>query len=187
MSIAKQYRKKPVVIEAMKFTGSVASAKAIGDWTLPIPIGYGSLPRTIRIPTLEGLMTAQAGDYIIKGITGEFYPCKPDIFLQSYEQVSDLLTEDSNANKDAADAPRGTIRDILEAYYPEYTLITAPINPPHVLGVVMNDINHSGTSGKSRSKGIIKICLSGLKISSSIQSLIDTDLSYVVASRRLTI
>lgn len=83
----KQYRKKPVVIEAIRFTGSVASAEEIGDWTIPTPIGYGSLPRTIRIPTLEGLMTAQAGDYIIKGVKGEFYPCKPDIFKATYEQV----------------------------------------------------------------------------------------------------
>ena len=39
----------------------------------------------LKIPTLEGVMTAQVGDYIIKGVHGEFYPCKPDIFKETYE------------------------------------------------------------------------------------------------------
>jgi len=43
----------------------------------------------IKIHTLEGVMTANIGDYIVKGIKGEFYPCKPDIFAETYEPVND--------------------------------------------------------------------------------------------------
>ena len=45
--------------------------------------------RDLKIQTLEGVMTAQQGDYIIRGVQGEFYPCKPDIFEQTYELAAD--------------------------------------------------------------------------------------------------
>lgn len=93
MSAPKQYRKKPVVIEAVQFDrsngGPIASwcggrnsfeAKAsdptdVAEW--------------IDIPTLEGVMRADLGDWIIKGVKGEFYPCKPDIFEATYELVGE--------------------------------------------------------------------------------------------------
>lgn len=59
------YIKKPVTVQAYKTT------------------------ETIRIETLEGIMTASPGDYIITGVNGEQYPCKPDIFEKTYERVSD--------------------------------------------------------------------------------------------------
>lgn len=78
-----KYRKKPVVIEALEWTGNNAGEiqAFIGD------NGYvkGSY---IDIGTLEGLMVASIGDFIIKGIKGEFYPCKPDIFEATYEAVN---------------------------------------------------------------------------------------------------
>jgi hypothetical protein len=46
---------------------------------------YGAMGAVMRIPTLEGQMEARVGDYIIKGVKGEFYPCKPDIFAATYE------------------------------------------------------------------------------------------------------
>ncbi|WP_277293948.1 hypothetical protein [Streptococcus hyointestinalis] len=79
-----KYKKKPVVIEAIRFTGS--NYEEIREF-----IGKNTLcsDLSIVIPTLEGDMIAQKGDYIIKGVKGEFYPCKPDIFAETYEVVSE--------------------------------------------------------------------------------------------------
>ena len=81
-----KYRKKPVVIEAILWDGyNVKEIIAfIGD-TMASFDASGEM----KIRTLEGTMTAQAGDYIIKGVQGEFYPCKPDIFEQTYEAVTE--------------------------------------------------------------------------------------------------
>ena len=81
----KQYRKKPVVIEAIQWTGNnhieVAEFMFGANVYINKPKGY------VEIETLEGKMFAEVNDYIIKGIKGEFYPCKPDIFEQTYEEV----------------------------------------------------------------------------------------------------
>lgn len=88
----KQYRKKPVVIEAVEFTRS--NFNEIVDFTegkardLRVPEDI-SLKARCTIPTLEGDHFALEGDYIIKGIHGEFYPCKPDIFWKTYYKVED--------------------------------------------------------------------------------------------------
>ena len=77
------YRKKPVVIEAMQLTDSneIKVTEFMG-------LGEGKLTADgIEIETLEGTMKASIGDYIIKGVQGEFYPCKPDIFEQTYERA----------------------------------------------------------------------------------------------------
>lgn len=83
----KQFRKKPVVIEAERFT--VNCQQAAADWCNGKLCGT-LLPaheRKILINTLEGELTASVGDWIIKGVSGEFYPCKPDIFALTYEAV----------------------------------------------------------------------------------------------------
>lgn len=77
-----KYRKKPVVIEAIQYEGNnldeiESFAKSIFE--------YNNEKLTIR--TLEGNVCASLGDYIIKGVNGEFYPCKPDIFEKTYEVV----------------------------------------------------------------------------------------------------
>lgn len=80
-----KYRKKPIVIEAMKYTGKNNVddiLNFIGERRLAYLAG-----ETLNIETLEGVMKANVGDYIIKGIKGEFYPCKPDIFEDTYEKV----------------------------------------------------------------------------------------------------
>lgn len=77
----KKYKKKPVVIEAIQWTG---------DNTFDVFnfVGYDCLESTkLVIHTLEGKHYASVGDYIIKGISGEYYPCKPDIFEKTYEEV----------------------------------------------------------------------------------------------------
>jgi len=78
----KKYRKKPIVISAIKFTGN--NCKAILDWLGEKAVCGAYL---VLIYTLEGVMRAKPGDYIIKGINGEFYPCKPDIFEKTYEEI----------------------------------------------------------------------------------------------------
>jgi len=81
-----RYRKKPVVIEAVQYTGTLMNVVELAAFMKQeIIANEGKL----EIPTLEGVMTASQGDFIIKGIHGEFYPCKPDIFEQTYEAVTD--------------------------------------------------------------------------------------------------
>ena len=83
-----QYQKKPVTVEAVKFDYSTECISALLALGLdPVRINYAGAAPTLRIDTLEGTMTAQLGDYIIRGINGEFYPCKPDIFEKTYEEV----------------------------------------------------------------------------------------------------
>ena len=89
---ARRFREKPVVIEAMQFTtnnehGS-PTMDAIVNWANQ---GQDTLRAwhngtDIFIPTLEGTMRAAVGDWITKGVQGEFYPCKPDIFAATYEE-----------------------------------------------------------------------------------------------------
>lgn len=98
-----KYTKRPVTIEAMQWDGTASGATPIINWIL----GGGertaryaetqvetrvrgkivrpSVPALIAIDTLEGTMHAIAGDFIIKGVQGEFYPCKPDIFAATYD------------------------------------------------------------------------------------------------------
>lgn len=96
-----KFRKKPVVIEAVQLKETKSSLKEVLEFTgqrvdthikitsdkfddfFDICLGYGGL----RINTLEGTMLANWCDWIIKGINGEFYPCKPDIFENTYERV----------------------------------------------------------------------------------------------------
>jgi len=88
-----KYRKKPVVIEAIPFNGK--NAMEIELWSNYQAFSSPVLEHTednptghyMQIMTLEGVMTAGVGDFIIKGVNGEFYPCKPDIFEKSYEKV----------------------------------------------------------------------------------------------------
>lgn len=89
----KKYRKKPVVIEAMQLrwetwnemckfagVGKLSDGKPEGEIMDDESIG-------LNIPTLEGLMHADENDWIIKGVKGEFYPCKNDIFEATYEEL----------------------------------------------------------------------------------------------------
>lgn len=82
-----QYRKKPVVIDAMEFDGSDVSAVAVAAWCGGTAIAT-DLAWCVEIATLEGVMTASPGDIVIRGVHGEFYPCKPDIFEATYEPVT---------------------------------------------------------------------------------------------------
>ena len=82
------YRKKPVVIEAFRWTGDYDQTEDL-EWIVEaIQIGRVRIEKTMMlIDTLEGTHQANRGDWIIKGIKGELYPCKPDIFDATYEPV----------------------------------------------------------------------------------------------------
>jgi hypothetical protein len=82
-----KYRKKPVVIEAIQFTGSESSIIDIMALSNSRHIDTDCGGKELRIHTLEGVMTASLGDYIIKGVKGEVYPCKEDIFKVTYDEV----------------------------------------------------------------------------------------------------
>lgn len=87
----KQYKKKPVVIEAIQFDGWnwAECYQFMSKECLVFP-QWIKKEEKIEIKTLEGTMTANIGDYIIKGVNGEFYPCKPDIFDKTYEEVKEI-------------------------------------------------------------------------------------------------
>lgn len=104
-----KYHKKPVVIEAIQATGTPESNREIIDWTRgsATPASMDEHPergKTLSIATLEGAHWVSPGDWIIKGVKGEFYPCKPDIFAATYE-------------------PTGTEREPTEAQIEEYEIL----------------------------------------------------------------
>lgn len=96
-----KFRKKPIVIDAVRWTGGNVNevlpfiqdgkpdfSHLPNDGVHVHPgIGHSPVEGTLDIPTLEGTMTARPGDWIIRGVKGEFYPCKPDIFEATYEPV----------------------------------------------------------------------------------------------------
>ena len=94
-----RYRKKPVVIDAVQFTESVRDAFLFDRYPLPKSVHYQSseidkdqrkaYKACFYIDTLEGRMEVSTGNWIITGVKGESYPCKPDIFELTYESVSD--------------------------------------------------------------------------------------------------
>lgn len=118
MASVATYRKKPVEVEAIQLTwdnwneicdfvdvGKMTDGKPQGGWVVPNTpsvIWYEEEPPSndavlgLAITTLEGVMIAEENDWIIKGIQGEFYPCKPDIFEATYEPADDLVLPPDN-------------------------------------------------------------------------------------------
>lgn len=93
-----KYRKKPVIIEAFQYDGDLMNSngeyyvpdwaiKALEDDTLELGSYSDSSPCELFVNTLEGQMHVSVGDYIIQGVNGELYPCKPDIFKKTYESA----------------------------------------------------------------------------------------------------
>lgn len=85
----KKYRKEPVVIDAVQFIG--VNATSIINWILAnggtARYHEEGLDAFLAIDTLEGTMQARVDDWIIKGVQGEFYPCKPEIFDATYKEI----------------------------------------------------------------------------------------------------
>ena len=90
-----KYRKKPVVINAFKWTGDMFQNED-PEWMIEAiqegKVYFSNIGKedfVMKIETLEGTHSANRGDYIIQGVKGELYPCKPDIFEMTYEEVTD--------------------------------------------------------------------------------------------------
>jgi hypothetical protein len=77
-----KFRKKPVVIEAFQYTRNGLEAERVANWC-----GGRQTSEGLEIDTLEGTMRADYGDWIIQGVSGEFYPCKPEIFRATYVEA----------------------------------------------------------------------------------------------------
>lgn len=92
-----RYKTKPVEIEAIRWTGLnleeikqfVGESLEYDIWDTAWEVGKGRPHMCMKIHTLEGDMYASVGDYIIKGLRGEFYPCKPDVFEKKYEVIAE--------------------------------------------------------------------------------------------------
>lgn len=84
-----RYRKRPVVIDALLFDGG--NGADVADWS-----GGTVDEDRVMIPTIEGDLTASPGDYVIRGVAGEFYPCKPDIFAATYEPTGEPARSELN-------------------------------------------------------------------------------------------
>ena len=93
-----KYRKKPVVIEAFQYDGDLKGTDGnyyVPDWAVnafesgilhyPFPVSLLHPPCELYVKTLEGDMHVSVGDYVIRGVNGEIYPCKPDVFEKTYE------------------------------------------------------------------------------------------------------
>ena len=82
-----KYRKEPVVIEAIQFLDDAKRISELQEFAgKDLRVDYSSKNNPVlKIDTLGGTMTASVGDYVIKGVNGELYPCKPDIFEKTYE------------------------------------------------------------------------------------------------------
>jgi len=164
-----KYRKKPVVIEAIQFVelsrtqGKFAERveyndKAILDF-VGLPLRVKTTPDvgnplgkvSIEIPTLEGAMQAQVGDYIIKGVNGEFYPCKPDIFAKTYEKVEHEQAPWSRQkmHDETRQAEKNNIEDVLPK--------TKYMDFGQAVRVVKNGVRvcRSGWNGKGMWLGLV--------------------------------
>jgi hypothetical protein len=144
VNLIKTYRKKPVVVAALQFLGGTESATALINWILESGhtatyregkeeqrAGNGEIcqmadPEHIRIRTLEGTMRAEKGDWIIRGIKGEFYPCKPDIFAATYDAERDF----SGSNTEIAIRDTKQFRKDLDGVLSELKQAASPqFNP----------------------------------------------------------
>ncbi|MDY4081167.1 MAG: hypothetical protein SOY97_06015 [Candidatus Metalachnospira sp.] len=106
-----KYRKKPIEVEAIQYDGDLINRS--GNWYVPDwlvkayqngTIYYGAFDSTsppceLYINTLEGVHHVSVGDYIIRGVKGELYPCKPDIFNATYEEITDHSSENTDMLK----------------------------------------------------------------------------------------
>ena len=108
------YRKKPVHVKAIKFNGNNSKQVEKFVYGESHEKYFTSSPH-MTIQTLEGDMKASKGDYIIRGVAGEFYPCKPDIFKATYEEIDqDGNRVNSTQYPESANTPVMTVAAILE-------------------------------------------------------------------------
>jgi hypothetical protein len=125
------FRKKPVVIEAVLWDGRLPTVEPllVGASTTEVSQDLGD-PALI-IPTLEGTMRAEVGDWIIKGVKGELYPCKPDIFAATYEPASNPAPTEIRATS-----------EMIEAAVHTWALACHPQDSPEFCDTARSDRPH---------------------------------------------
>ena len=95
MNAPKRFRKRPVEIEAMRWDGSLLSTETVTQWCGGAydyevkASDHTDKAEWISIHTLEGVMRADVGDWVIRGVAGEFYPCRDEIFAATYDEVTE--------------------------------------------------------------------------------------------------
>lgn len=104
-----KFRKKPIVIEAVQFKGK--NVEEIEKFTNGKAMGF---PNYIMIKTLKGDISGNKGDWIIKGVNGEFYPIKDYIFTEIYERVTEFNGKEQEENKDSNEAWTMMIKSMRE-------------------------------------------------------------------------
>lgn len=131
------FRSKKVVIEARHYSPDTnpESAADIIEWS-GAEVGVDSIsgsPTYVVIPTLEGPMTVNDGDYVIKGLVGEFYPCKPDVFHQKYEPIfeGECGGEDWEKQEEFEQPP--TFEQDLDAVLNKHSQEIASNTPDYIL------------------------------------------------------
>lgn len=133
------YRKKPVEIQAVQWDGTYHGATPIIDWVL----SHGgtaryvcdencTLAHYIAIDTLEGRMVAGEGDWIIRGVAGEFYPCKPDIFAVTYEITKQPPRAPQEVGVRMTDTLRDKIAAVLNSHVAGWYYDCRPEGEKHV-------------------------------------------------------
>lgn len=132
------YRKKPVVIEAFQFDGRSNTDPSVPTWFVDAVLAGNvtASPDHIAIKTLEGEMRADPGDWIICGVKGELYPCKPDIFAETYEPAdaaasisrNQIITPRQMPGEDSILETFAAASDMAESIGP--AVVIAPYKPP---------------------------------------------------------
>lgn len=122
MITPKLYRKRPVTIEAMELTRD--NIDAVAAWCGGAVFNIVRLTKkrhgreiaqVVEIETLEGTMAAEIGDMVIRGVAGEFYPCKPGIFAESYEEPAELTYIDTTPTPDPGTLTEGSVWEDVDA------------------------------------------------------------------------
>ena len=125
-TIIRQFRKKPIIVEAVQLDNlNVPSVvRWIGEDKAKMNLEFDEARKlgkahpifSVTICTLEGNMKAMPGDYIIKGVHGEFYPCKPDIFEKTYEDVEPPEEENKMINEVTVRWHDGYLRKLMRTW-----------------------------------------------------------------------
>lgn len=145
------FRKKPVVIEAMHLSEDdmpLERARAIAGWcggtvVTSDPPGRSDASYGVEIKTLEGTMLASPGDYVIRGVQGEFYPCKSDIFEQTYEPA--IVNELVDVFEATIDELRhAELQEIIDAHRAGNIIVV--LDPEETIGAALARVVESNKS-----------------------------------------
>ncbi|WP_328805511.1 hypothetical protein [Paenibacillus apii] len=127
-----KYRKKPVEIEAIQFTGS-----NWGEIETFVPVGKYNEDGTFNIVTLEGEHKCSIGDFVIQGVAGEFYPCKPEIFAATYEPADTTPVQPDTEEEEISEEDIAEIKQMMIGMKGTVQEISSHINS---IGITLDKI-----------------------------------------------